>query len=330
MPLRSRYLLATASFLLCVGASLQRDAWASPAADKPRGIMGKADACIILRVVDGDTADVQIRGKSERLRLLAIDTEESWPSAGKPVTEFGLETSRWAKSLFTGGEACWVEYGPERRDIFNRLLTYLWFKEDGQWRMFNLKTVELGYSPYFTKYGYSKHHHAAFVEAEKRAQKAKLGIWDPSKEFQLRGKYGGPDGLRAWWDERAESLKAWDAVARDRADIYDIRYDWRGAKSQAGTRVTVFTAIRQAGPQGALWVGKSEGRVYEPFEIVSNGDAKVDEVLRGTIGYYRYFSGVVQLGEDGKTLRLTVADPGDVVIAPPPRAAAERNEKAGR
>lgn len=324
MPLRSRLPLATVSLILLAGAA---------PADKPKGIVGKSDPCTIMRIVDGDTADVQIRGKEERLRLLAIDTEESWPSAAKPVTEFGLETSKWAKSFLSSEEPCWVEYGLEKRDVYDRLLAYLWRKQDGEWRMYNLQSVERGYSPYFTKYGYSEHHHKAFVEAEKRARTAQKGIWDPANERELRGKYEGPDGLRAWWDERAEALKAWDAVARDREDIYDIRHDWRRVKplAAAGKRATVFTAVRQAGQEGSLWVGKCEGRLYEAFQIVpANGDARVEEVLRGTIGYFRYFTGVVEMLDDGKTLRLTVEDAADVALAPPPRPKTGSAKKARR
>src|SRR5687768_10651258 len=148
------------------------------ASERPAGIVGSSDPCVVVRIVDGDTADVEVRGKNERLRLLAIDTEESWPSPSKPVTPFGLETSKWAKGFLAAEEPCWVEYGAEKYDAYDRLLAYLWRREGGEWKMYNLQAVERGYSPYFTKYGYSEHHHAAFVAAEKRAQKAKRGIWD--------------------------------------------------------------------------------------------------------------------------------------------------------
>lgn len=317
--------------LLAVTSLSASLAWAAPAAKTkaapaaakadptpPKGIIGRADPCTILRVVDGDTADVLVKGKEERLRLLDIDTEESWPSASKPVTPFGLETSKWAKSFVSSEEPCWLEYGHEKRDVYDRLLAYLWRQYDGKWQMYNLQAVERGYSPYFTKYGFAANHHDAFVAAEKRAQEAKKGIWDPSNEMDLRGKYLGPDGLRAWWDERAESLKAWDNVSKYRDDIIDMRQNFRFAKAQAGKRITAFTAIRQAGQDGSLWVGKCEGRLFEPLEIVGS-DSTVEEALRGTIGHYRYFSGVVELAEDRKTLRIVVSDAGDVSVSPPPK-----------
>lgn len=292
---------------------------------KPEVIPGKADPCTIVRIVDGDTADVLIRGKTERLRLLAIDSEESWPSPAKPVTPFGLETSKWAKSFLASEEPCWVEYGPERRDVYDRLLAYLWRQEGKDWRMYNLQAVERGYSPYFTKYGYSEKHHDRFVAAEKKAQKGNKGIWDPSNEADLRGKYLGEGGLRPWWDERAESLKKWNAIAAKRPEIIDTRTRWGDAKARSGTRVTLFTSIRQPDETGGRWVGKCEGKLYEPLEIIAaDGDGEVERALRASVGKYRYFTGVVELAEDTKTLRLTVDSDGDVRPEPPPAKSARK------
>ncbi len=289
---------------------------APAAADRPKGIIGSSDPCVIVRIVDGDTADVAIRGKTERLRLLAIDTEESWPSPSKPVTPFGLETSKWAKGFLVAEEPCWVEYGPERYDAYDRLLAYLWRKDTGEWKMYNLQAVERGYSPYFTKYGYSENHHASFVAAEKRAQKAKKGIWDPGNSADLRGKYLGPDGLRTWWDDRADSLKAFEKVREEHPEIVDTRTRYPVLMRRHGETVTVFTSIRQADESGSQWVGKCEGKLHESFEVLGE-DAVTEDALRGTVGKYRYFTGRIDV--DGKTVRLFVSTPDDVRLAPKPK-----------
>jgi hypothetical protein len=41
------------------------------------------------RPVDGDTVRVLINGRSEALRILALDTEESRPGGDKPMTPWG-------------------------------------------------------------------------------------------------------------------------------------------------------------------------------------------------------------------------------------------------
>jgi micrococcal nuclease len=42
------------------------------------------------RPVDGDTVRVLINGRSEALRILALDTEESRPGGDKPMTPWGV------------------------------------------------------------------------------------------------------------------------------------------------------------------------------------------------------------------------------------------------
>lgn len=286
---------------------------ANAAADKPAGILGDSDPCTVVRQVDGDTTDVLIRGKSDRTRLLAIDTEESWPSSSKPVTPFGLETSKWAKGFITAGQLCWVEYGPERRDVYDRLLAYLWLKESDGWQMYNLQVVQLGYSPYFTKYGYSDLHHDQFDAAQKAAQKAKRGLWDPANSSDLRGDYLGKDGLLSWWNDRADALKAYQQISHAHPEIIDTRTRYGELRDHLGKRVTVFTAIRQPDEKGADWMGKCEGKLYEPFEVVSGGDSAVEEALRSSVGRFRYFTGAVDLKEDDpKTIVMTISSPADV------------------
>jgi micrococcal nuclease len=51
-------------------------------------------------VVDGDTIDVVLDDKEERLRLICIDTEESHNTGNKPVTNAGKLASAWTKNYF--------------------------------------------------------------------------------------------------------------------------------------------------------------------------------------------------------------------------------------
>lgn len=292
--------------------------------DKPAGIVGTAEACITGRTVDGDTADVKIGARTERLRLLDIDTEESHNSVAKKITPFGLETAAWTKNYIEQGGPCWVEYGPERKDVYDRTLAFLWIKKDGAWQNYNLETVKRGYAPYFTKYGYSHNHHAEFAAAQKEAQEKNLGVWDPSNEGNLRGTYLGPTGLIAWWNERADSLAAYEKEGRMRPDILDTRMHWELIRDRAGESVTVFTAIRNADEKGAGWVGKCEGKLYQPYEIVAkNGESTVEDALKAAVGKYRYFTGKVALSEDRKTLRMEIASPADLSPTPPPKPGAK-------
>jgi endonuclease YncB( thermonuclease family) len=292
---------------------------------RPAGAVGETDPCKVVRVVDGDTVRVIVGGKEEALRLLAIDTEESHNSVAKKITPFGLETSVWAKSFIQEGQPCVLEYGPERRDVYDRLLAYLWLIEDGTWKDYNLQTVEKGYAPYFTKYGYSREHHAEYVAAQKAAQEKKLGVWDPSNEGNLRGTYLGPDGLIAWWNERADALAVFEKDARTRPDIVDTRMHYNLIRDQVDAAkgpltLTIFTSIRNPDEKSSTWVGKCEGKLGQTLEIVAAGGAsETESVLKASVGKYRYFTGTIARKEEGKGLRLAILKAEDVMAAVPPK-----------
>lgn len=84
----------------------------------------------IVRIVDGDTLDIQIRGHVERVRLIGIDTPET-KKPGVPVQCFGPEaTARLTKLLPPGSEIV-VRRDVEPRDDYGRLLLYVYRFDDG-------------------------------------------------------------------------------------------------------------------------------------------------------------------------------------------------------
>src|SRR5215210_1685857 len=84
----------------------------------------------VLRVVDGDTVDVQFQdGSTERLRLIGIDTPEV-VDPRKPVQCFGREASAHAHELLDGqAVAIELDASQGQRDIFGRLLAYVWLPD---------------------------------------------------------------------------------------------------------------------------------------------------------------------------------------------------------
>lgn len=129
----------------------------------------------VVKVVDGDTLDVDIEGKIERLRLIGIDTPET-VDPRKEVQCFGIEASNKAKELLTG-QYVTLEADPSQgeRDKYKRLLRYV-FLPDGT--NYNLYMIKEGYAheyTYDTKYKYQ----LAFREAETLAQENQRGLWSP-------------------------------------------------------------------------------------------------------------------------------------------------------
>ncbi|WP_228485667.1 thermonuclease family protein [Thermaerobacillus caldiproteolyticus] len=80
----------------------------------------------VVKVVDGDTLRVKVGKKEETVRMLLIDTPESVHPT-KPVQPFGLEASRYVKSLLPKGTNIELELDVRERDKYGRLLAYVWF-----------------------------------------------------------------------------------------------------------------------------------------------------------------------------------------------------------
>ncbi|MFC7321063.1 thermonuclease family protein [Halobacillus campisalis] len=82
----------------------------------------------LTRVIDGDTIEVSMDGKTEDVRLLLIDTPETvHPS--EPVQPYGPEATQFVKDTLSGEEVR-VKVGSEERDNYGRLLAYVFI--DGE------------------------------------------------------------------------------------------------------------------------------------------------------------------------------------------------------
>lgn len=127
----------------------------------------------VVKVVDGDTIDVEIDGAVERLRLIGINTPES-VDPRKPVECFGIEASNKAKEMLMGRLVA-LESDPTQgeRGKYGRLLRYV-RTQDGLF--YNLEIIKQGYAfeyTYDTVYKYQ----AEFKSAEEYAQENELGLW---------------------------------------------------------------------------------------------------------------------------------------------------------
>jgi micrococcal nuclease len=127
----------------------------------------------VVKVVDGDTIDIDLDGKTVRLRLIGINTPEIADSR-KPVECFGEEAENNARRLLTGRKVK-IAADPSQndKDKYGRLLRYVW-RDDGVF--YNLEALRDGFAREYTfikPYEYQ----AEFKAAEKAAKKDKAGLW---------------------------------------------------------------------------------------------------------------------------------------------------------
>ena len=92
---------------------------------EPSTAAGPAEARLtVIRVVDGDTVEVELDGEREDVRYIGVDTPES-VKPEPPVECFGPQASDFNHRLAEGRRGRFV-FGVERRDVYGRLLAYVY------------------------------------------------------------------------------------------------------------------------------------------------------------------------------------------------------------
>src|SRR5918992_2716369 len=114
--------------------------------------LDKKKMFLVTEVIDGDTIRVNVRGKSESVRLLAIDTPET-KDPRKPVQCFGNEATKKMQSFVNGKYVRLIDDRSQgNRDKYSWLLRYVY---DGN-TFINREMVAQGfafsYKQYPTKY----------------------------------------------------------------------------------------------------------------------------------------------------------------------------------
>ena len=94
----------------------------------------------VVDVVDGDTIEVLLGGTEEDVRYIGVDTPES-VAPGEPVECFGRRAREFNERL-VGGEEVRLVFDAERRDVYGRLLAYVYVGE----RFVNASLVRRGFA----------------------------------------------------------------------------------------------------------------------------------------------------------------------------------------
>ena len=255
----------------------------------------------LTKVVDGDT--VKVDGLDSSLRLLGIDTEETFKNeadrrgaeagldqymkdkrgtAKRPVkmaTPMGEQAKVFAKQFFEGVDKVRVErdHPAEIRDRYNRYLAYVFALKGGTWVNYNVEAVRAGMGPYFPKYGRSRRFHDQFLAAEVEAKAAKRGIWAP-------GVMSYPDypEREAWWNARGDFVEVFRKEAEGKDNYVDITH-WDAMdklEQHVGKEVVLIGTVGdiRIGEKGPSKVTLSR-RLYDDFPLMF-----FDKDVLGTTG----------------------------------------------
>lgn len=127
----------------------------------------------VTKVIDGDTFEVYIDGKIEKVRMIGINTPET-VDPRRPVQCFGKEASNKLKELIEGKI---IKLDPDQTqdnyDRYNRALRYVYLDDIN----INQKMIQEGYA---FEYTYKKPYkfQTEFKQSEKEAQDKDLGLWN--------------------------------------------------------------------------------------------------------------------------------------------------------
>jgi len=162
-------LVRFATLVLAVAVVTGGTACAHPAASPQPG----SGAASVIRVVDGDTIRVRIRGADEPVRLIGIDTPETHGKGGLREC-FGAEATDRMAALLPAGTAVRLVRDVEARDRYDRLLAYVYRVSDGLF--VNLAMAEDGYATTLT-YPPNVAHADELVAAVGVARLRQRGLW---------------------------------------------------------------------------------------------------------------------------------------------------------
>ena len=291
-------------------------------------------------VVDGDT--LKVKGLDSSLRLLAIDTEETFkheeerrafaggwaaykkkmrgesPRPVKMATPLGEDAKRFAQDFFTGVEKVRIErdHPGEIRDFYGRYLAYVFAFKDGQWVNYNLETVRAGMSPYFTKYGPSRRFGPQFLEAQKRAQAKQLGIWDPAQQH-----YDDYPERLTWWNGRGATIARFEEEMRTH-DNYLALTRWDALlqlEKRIGKEVVVLASVGdiKLGDRGPTVVKLARSRTSDLEVLFFDKDVFRATGIDKAKGEFVRVRGVVherKSAQWGDRLQLVVSLPGQVTL----------------
>jgi micrococcal nuclease len=126
----------------------------------------------VVRVVDGDTIVVALRGAEERVRYIGMDTPET-VKPGTAVQCFGKKASAENRRLVEGRDVRLVA-DVEARDRYGRLLAYVYRASDGLF--VNAELVRRGYATPAT-FPPNVRHVDEFARLARQARSAGRGLW---------------------------------------------------------------------------------------------------------------------------------------------------------
>lgn len=125
----------------------------------------------VLRVLDGDTIDVETEGVKERVRYIGVAAPELHTIA--PCAERWGAAAKAMNVSLVSGRVVILQLDQQTRDKYGRLLAYVWTTEG----LVNQILIETGLAKAVR--GTNKKYWDRLRQAEVEAKQAGRGFWEP-------------------------------------------------------------------------------------------------------------------------------------------------------
>lgn len=153
--------------LVLIGLALYRSAHV-------QGLQWPVLTTTVRHVEDGDTFEIEILGKTERVRMIGIDTPETIDRR-KPVQCFGPEASERTKRLLTGATVTLTsDTATGDRDIYGRLLRYVTLADGSDYGELSLRE---GFAREYDFRGQRYAKRTTYRAAQIEAKTTHRGLW---------------------------------------------------------------------------------------------------------------------------------------------------------
>lgn len=138
----------------------------------------------VVEFADGDTISVDMNGRTERIRMIGVDTPET-RDPRKAVQCFGQAASDYTKQLI-GDNPVRLEADEQstNRDRYNRLLRYVYLP-DG--KLVQEEIIRNGYGFAYTNFPFTKLDYFKQLESDARAQGK--GLWSSCQPARTERSY---------------------------------------------------------------------------------------------------------------------------------------------
>lgn len=130
----------------------------------------RLEEATVVDAVDGDTVDVRLDHRTERVRLIGVDTPELHDPR-PAVRQLAREAARFTRTHLVGRRVG-LELDVQTHDRYGRLLAYVW----SSGRLYNLVLLEEGYARVLTvppNVRYAER----FLACERLSRAERRGLW---------------------------------------------------------------------------------------------------------------------------------------------------------